>query len=85
VQKSIENLTSVIGVPVTVNPEWPLLVSELESFYPDKSMLVPSVASAVEACCAVLTALADDEANAEWSDALLERTDGRIRIDLEVY
>ncbi|KAI1121255.1 hypothetical protein F5Y10DRAFT_272259 [Nemania abortiva] len=84
VQKAICTLKEAVGVRVTVNPEWSLLHSELGSFYPDKATLVPSIAAAVEACCTTLGALADDEANSEWADALLERTESNIRIFVEV-
>ncbi|KAI0197017.1 hypothetical protein F4808DRAFT_439198 [Astrocystis sublimbata] len=84
VQKAIRNLKDVTGVDVTVDPEWPLLLSELDNFYPDKATLVPSVASAVEAFCVALSTLADDEANAKWADVLLERTESHIRISIGV-
>ncbi|KAI1169713.1 hypothetical protein F4777DRAFT_192264 [Nemania sp. FL0916] len=84
VQKALQNLREILGESVTVNPEWPLLYAELGSFYPDKGTLVPSIAGAVEACCAALGALADDDANAAWADELLERTGGSVRIYVEV-
>ncbi|GAW24094.1 hypothetical protein ANO14919_136740 [Xylariales sp. No.14919] len=84
VQRAIKNVTEVIGVGVSISPEWPPLLAELDSFYPDKATLVPSIAAAVEACCASLATLADDEANSEWADTLLERTEGHVRLSLEV-
>ncbi|KAI3319864.1 hypothetical protein HD806DRAFT_250876 [Xylariaceae sp. AK1471] len=84
VQKAIQNLQEVLGITITINPEWPLLLNELDAFYPDKAILVPAVAGAVEAWCTALTTLADDEANAEWADMLLERTKSRIRLFIEV-
>ncbi|KAF2972062.1 hypothetical protein GQX73_g1622 [Xylaria multiplex] len=85
VQKAIKNLKEVIGVGVSVNPEWPLLFTELDSFYPDKATLVPSVATVVEACCTALATFADDDANGEWADTLLEQTEGRVRFALEIF
>jgi hypothetical protein len=84
VRKAIRNLKEVIGLRVTVNPEWPLLHAELGSFYPDKATLVPSIAAAVEACCNALSTLADDEVNAGWADTLLEQSSSHIRISVEV-
>ncbi|KAI1117719.1 hypothetical protein F5Y14DRAFT_447666 [Nemania sp. NC0429] len=84
VQAAIRGLQDVTGVRVTVNPEWPLLYAELGAFHPDAATLVPSVAVAVGACCTALGALADDEANADWADTLLERTGNHIRIIVEV-
>ncbi|KAI1424276.1 hypothetical protein F5Y12DRAFT_715422 [Xylaria sp. FL1777] len=83
VQKAIRNLKEVVGVQVSVALDWPLLTTELGSFYSDKAILVLSVAAAVETCLTALTTLADDEANAEWTDIFLERTDGHIRLFLE--
>ncbi|KAI0467330.1 hypothetical protein F4859DRAFT_495028 [Xylaria cf. heliscus] len=82
VQKSIRNLKEVIGVKVTVQPEWPLLHAELGNFYTDKATLAPSIAAAVEAFCTALSTLADDEENADWADTLLERTESHIRISV---
>ncbi|KAI0445182.1 hypothetical protein F4803DRAFT_193305 [Xylaria telfairii] len=82
VQKAIRSLKEVIGVRVTVQPEWPLLLAELGTFYPDKATLAPSVAAAVETFCTALSTLADDEENSEWADTLLEKTDSHIRISV---
>lgn len=83
-QKAIRSLKEVIGVRVTVQPEWPLLLAELGTFYPDKATLAPSVAAVVETFCAALSTLADDEENSEWADTLLEKTDSHIRISVGV-
>ncbi|KAI1365129.1 hypothetical protein F5Y08DRAFT_191466 [Xylaria arbuscula] len=83
VQKAIANLKWVVGVRLTVDPEWPLLVSELGPFYPDKTILVVSIAATVEACCTTLTTLCDDETNEEWQDQFLKRANGHVRIFLE--
>ncbi|KAI8627620.1 hypothetical protein F5Y19DRAFT_442325 [Xylariaceae sp. FL1651] len=84
VQKAIENLKELIGVRVVIEPEWHLLLAELDAFYLDKSTLVPSVAAIVVSCCTGISTLADDEANSEWADTLIEKTDGCIRFFLEV-
>ncbi|GAP91547.2 hypothetical protein SAMD00023353_6500470 [Rosellinia necatrix] len=83
-QKAIQALRDLVGIGVFVTPEWPLLHAELGAFYPDKATFVPSVTAAVEACCTALAGLLDDDANADWSDTLLERADGHIRLFLEV-
>ncbi|KAJ2994763.1 hypothetical protein NUW58_g1469 [Xylaria curta] len=83
VQAAIKKLKEVIGVRVTVNPEWSILHTELGPFYPDKAAFVPSVAGAVEACCDALSALVDEDANIEWVNALLEHTD-HIHIFIEI-
>ncbi|KAI0397974.1 hypothetical protein F5Y17DRAFT_454557 [Xylariaceae sp. FL0594] len=61
-QKAIASLKSTLGIAhVNVNPEWSLLLSELEKYYPDKATFVPSIAGVVEAFCAVLAALVEEE------------------------
>ncbi|KAI0424107.1 hypothetical protein F5Y09DRAFT_154189 [Xylaria sp. FL1042] len=80
VQKAIKKFKEVVGVPVSVVPEWSLLITELGPFYPDKEILVLSVAAAVEACVIALTTLTDDEASSEWAESLLERTEGHVRL-----
>ncbi|KAI0969033.1 hypothetical protein F4678DRAFT_177650 [Xylaria arbuscula] len=84
VQNAIQNLKKVAGVQVSVAPEWALLITELGTFFPDKEILVKSVAATVEACLIALTALADDEANSEWADTLLEKTENHIQLFVEV-
>jgi hypothetical protein len=90
VQKAIEKLKTTLGVRVNVNPEWSLLLSELESFYPDKGTFVPTVAGTVEAFCAALTAAADydddddDKGKEEFGDELVDRIQGTVRIYVEV-
>ncbi|KAI1347869.1 hypothetical protein F5Y01DRAFT_307187 [Xylaria sp. FL0043] len=82
-QRAIKKFKEAIGVQISVIPEWPILVTELGPFYPDKEILVLSIAAAVEACVTALTSLADDESNSEWADTLLERTASRVRLLLE--
>lgn len=68
-----------------MNPEWPLLHTELGAFYAaDKAPFAPSVASSIETFCAALRTLADDESNATWADDMLERVDSNVQIFVEV-
>lgn len=89
-QKAINTLKTTLGVRVNVNPEWSLLLSELETFYPDKATFVPSVARTVEAFCTALTAVADndggddDKGNEEFGDELIDKIEGTVWIHVEV-
>jgi len=69
-----------------VEPEWPLLLVELDKYYPDKTNLVAIVAGCVATWCKSMTELLEDEAHEEWTETLLERVKSlsRIRLFLEV-
>jgi hypothetical protein len=85
VQKATKNLKELIGVDVGIEPEWQLLLAELDSSYSDKSTFVPSIAACVQAWCTALYALLEDGANEEWTDALLDRMNGLLRVFIEVF
>ncbi|KAI1863448.1 hypothetical protein JX265_008843 [Neoarthrinium moseri] len=85
VQKALAALKETIGVETIIEPEWHLLLSELDGLYPDKSTFVPSIAGCVHSWCTALSTILDDSANEEWTDALLDHMKGRLRVFLEVY
>ncbi|KAF5655967.1 cytochrome family 51 (sterol 14-demethylase) [Fusarium heterosporum] len=58
-QKSIAKLKVVLGLEIHCEPQWPILVSELENVWDDKSQLVASAVSETERPCT------------KWSDAKL--------------
>ncbi|KAK6062760.1 hypothetical protein SCUP515_13036 [Seiridium cupressi] len=84
VQKALSSLKETLGLDVAIEPEWHLLLAELDSSYPDKTVFVPSIAGCVRAWSTALTSLLDDGANEEWADTLLEHAEGRVRLSLEV-
>ncbi|KAK8069603.1 hypothetical protein PG994_006219 [Apiospora phragmitis] len=85
VRKSLKKLSEILGLDVAVEPEWPLLLAALDGSYLDKQALVPAVAQCVRVWCDLLAAaLEDEDANAEWTETLLERADGLLRLFLEV-
>ncbi|KAI0164570.1 hypothetical protein GGR57DRAFT_449775 [Xylariaceae sp. FL1272] len=84
VNKAIANVRDTVGVNIRVDPEWQILIAELDVAYPDKGTFVPSIAATVDAFCCALVTLADDEANAEWADKFLTKISGPVRIFFQV-
>lgn len=86
-QKAIKSLKEVLGLEVHCEPEWPILVSELDGVWEDKSQLVASVASFLQTWFRVLTELLDDEGQEEWTDKLLTKINelcSRLNLIVEV-
>jgi len=85
-QTSLRSLKDLAGHEVVIEPEWPLLLVELDKYYPDKTNLVAIAAGCVETWCKSMTELLEDEAHEEWTDTLLERVKSwsQIRLFLEV-
>ncbi|KAH8645668.1 hypothetical protein BX600DRAFT_477824 [Xylariales sp. PMI_506] len=84
VQDSIKRLKELIGTEIVIQPEWQVLLTELDSFYPDKGTFVPRIASCVQAWCAALSELLDDAENEEWAEKILEQSSHRVMVYLEV-
>ncbi|PNP83477.1 hypothetical protein FNYG_03040 [Fusarium nygamai] len=72
-QESMKKLKDVLGLEVYCEPQWQILVSELESFWEDKGELVSSVASFIHVWFEAITELLDDEAHEAWTDTLLTK------------
>ncbi|TPX18167.1 uncharacterized protein E0L32_002676 [Thyridium curvatum] len=85
-RKSLAGLRELLGHDVEVEPEWQQLLAELDPFYEDKGRFVAVVAGCVEAWCKALLELLENEANAEWTDTLLEKLKAwsRLRLFIEV-
>lgn len=82
---SLKSLQEVLGKETLVEPEWQLLLAELDKFYADKENFVATVAGCVATWCKSLTELLEDEANEEWAETLLERiTTRRLQLFIEV-
>lgn len=72
VHKAMGRVRDEIGKSVSCQPDFPILVSELESFFDDKGVLVTTAVSFLQAWCRVLADLADDERNEEWAGRMLD-------------
>lgn len=71
-QKSISALKTLLGLPINIQLEPSILWSELQKYYPDQSTFVPSIISVVKAWTDCLTNRLADDANAAWTEQLLE-------------
>lgn len=83
----MKKLKDVLGLDVYCEPQWQILVSELESFWEDKGELVSSVASFVHVWFEALTELLDDEAHEAWTDTVLtniREVTSRLNLTVEV-
>jgi hypothetical protein len=67
-----------------VEPEWALLVTELDTFYADKTNLVVVVAGCVQAWARSMTELLDDPAHEAWAEKVLEKVPVRMRVFVDV-
>ncbi|KAF6815600.1 hypothetical protein CSOJ01_03487 [Colletotrichum sojae] len=86
-RKSIKDLEAVLGLDVDVEPEWQLLLSELDAEYPDKGDFAAAVAGTVETWCKAAAELLNDDKNEDWAENLLEKlnsTHHRLRLFVEV-
>lgn len=78
-------MQELLGHEVIIEPEWQLLLAELEQFYPDKGNFVTIIAGCVEAWVKSMIELLDDSAHEDWTEIVLEKSkSGRLRLFLEV-
>ncbi|OCK83714.1 hypothetical protein K432DRAFT_321727 [Lepidopterella palustris CBS 459.81] len=86
-QKAQKALSELIGYKIQCEPEWPMLWTELQPYFPDTSTFIPSVCSTLVAWCNALTTLLDDDSNSEWTELALEELSKasvlRIRIEVD--
>lgn len=83
-QTTLRDLEGLLGHSVVIEPEWPLIVAELDSFYEDKNNLIAIVAGCVQAWAKSMMELLEDPAHADWTDTLLEKIPVRMRVFVEV-
>lgn len=77
----------MLGLEVHCEPEWAILVSELDNVWEDKNQLIASVVSFLQTWFQVLTELLDDESQEEWADKLLTKINelcSRLNLVVEV-
>ena len=86
-QKSIADLRDLLGLPVTIQVDFTILWSEIQKYYPDQSTFVPSITAVVKAWTDCLARRLADDANATWTEQLLEhanRSGGTLKARVEV-
>lgn len=67
-----------------VEPEWPLLITELDAFYANKTNLVVVIAGCVQTWARSMTALLDDSAHEAWTEKVLDKVPVRMRVFVDV-
>ncbi|KAI1385208.1 uncharacterized protein F4822DRAFT_337435 [Hypoxylon trugodes] len=72
----------LLGIDIALEVAWEDLLLDLGDDYPDKSTFIPSVAAASQAFLNGLCEILEKEINPEWSDTLLERAGGRLRVSI---
>ncbi|KAI0880932.1 uncharacterized protein GGS22DRAFT_192769 [Annulohypoxylon maeteangense] len=80
VQVARSAVKQLLGIDVVFIVEWELLIVELDEHYPDKSTLVPSISVGVQAFLNGLREILDSEVDPEWTDTLLERCNGSLKL-----
>lgn len=86
-QTTLKSLQDLLGHEIALDPEWQILLAELDEFYPDKANFVQTIAGCVQTWAKSLTELLEDDSpgNEEWIETVLEKSKfGRLRIYLEV-
>ncbi|KAK1714646.1 hypothetical protein BDP67DRAFT_512635 [Colletotrichum lupini] len=86
-QQALKALRDVLGLEIDVNPDWQILLTQLDAEYADRTDFVAAVAGTVEAWCRAATELLEDEKNEEWTNTLLDKlrlTWSRLRLFVEV-
>ncbi|KAK0748393.1 hypothetical protein B0T21DRAFT_380235 [Apiosordaria backusii] len=83
-QTTIKKLEELLGHEVDAEPEWHLLIEELDTFYPDKGNLVAIVAECVRVWAKSMIELLDDFEHEAWGEQLLEKVPSRLRLFVAV-
>jgi hypothetical protein len=65
----------VLGLDVHCEPQWQILVTELENVWEDKHQLVASVASFVQTWVESFTEIAENEDQEAWTYKLLNKVE----------
>lgn len=71
-RQAIVRLNEVLGLEVTIDLEASMLWAELQKYFPDKDIFVPSLIGVVKAWVECLIMRLEDDANIKWTDKLLE-------------
>ncbi|KAL8820736.1 MAG: hypothetical protein Q9191_007455, partial [Dirinaria sp. TL-2023a] len=71
-QQSLKTLRDLLGYHVDVQIDAPKLWSDLHRYYPDPETFAPNIVAIVQAWAECLTGRLQDEANAGWTEKLLD-------------
>ncbi|KAK4459429.1 hypothetical protein QBC42DRAFT_274458 [Cladorrhinum samala] len=84
VHDTLKTLEELLGHKVAVEPEWQLLVTELDKFYPNKEAVVFMVTGCVKTWAKCLADLLDDSSNEAWTEQILEKAPVTLRVFVDV-
>ena len=71
-RKAIARLSVLLGLQVSVDLEVAMLWVELQNYFPDEDVFVPTITGVVMTWVECLIDRLENEANSNWSDKLLE-------------
>ncbi|MCJ1247058.1 hypothetical protein MMC30_004269 [Trapelia coarctata] len=77
IQKALKELGDEIGIPISIQFQWPMLWDQLGKHFPDKSIFVPTINSLISAWQQALKAKLDEEDDTDWSEEFLEAIKGQ--------
>ncbi|KAL2136196.1 hypothetical protein VTI74DRAFT_5074 [Chaetomium olivicolor] len=83
-QTTLRDLEGILGHNVVIDPEWPLIVAELDKFYDDKANMIAIVAGCVQAWAKSMIELLEDSAHEAWTEQLLEKVPVRMQVFVNV-
>ena len=86
IQTSFRRLAELLGVPVVIEPDWPLLLKELADVFDDNSELANSIVACVTAWLRSLVDLLDGDYYPDFASALTKqaKSAGKLQAVLEV-
>ncbi len=86
---AIRKLSELLGLEVSIDLDAAFLWTELQNFYPDKDIFIPTIVGIVKEWVECLTDRLEEDSNAQWTDKLLEFLGrsgrGSLRAKVEVY
>ncbi|ORY14573.1 hypothetical protein BCR34DRAFT_662610 [Clohesyomyces aquaticus] len=86
-QKAFRQIQQIIGTEVECAPDWPLLWTELKSFFSEPSTFIPSVASVITIWCnSFCEFVRDEQKEQKWVEQVenvLSETN-KLRISVEI-
>jgi len=84
VRESISALSEVVGLPVDVALEAPMLWRELGKHYSDQGIFVPTVVGVVKSWTECMNTRLGDDAHAAWTEQLLETCGRSLEVQVDV-
>jgi hypothetical protein len=86
-QKSIQDVKALLGLDVYCEPQWPIIISDLEKLYDDKGQLTQAVIGLLHTWFVTIAELMDDESHEAWSENVVEKIrefTSRLKLNVEV-